>query len=256
MREHEQQKLATVEKDPLAVPDYLKTVTGREGSENVSSSDLILPRLSICQSTTPQRKPDNSAYIKGLNDGDLFNTVTEENYGRVVEFIPLIYAKSRIYFRDLKEGGGILCSSSNSITPDGGARISPTCATCPKSQFTPDKAPECTNFMNFPSLLLPDLSLIAASFKSTGLKPARQFLNRLEMFSQKNDKPYFTGVFELRVVPTKNTKGEFFTPTFTRVRWATQEEYEKALAIYTSLKGKTIQTDETHEEEAADPTPF
>jgi hypothetical protein len=249
----DEQKLATIEKNPLATPDFLKGVHGREGSENVTKDDLIIPRLSICQSLTPQRKPDNPAYIQGLQEGDLFNTVSGEKYGRSVEFIPLIFAKSRIYFKDIKEGGGILCSSANGI--DGG-RLSKTCAACPKSQFTAEAAPECTNFMNFPSLLLPELGLIAASFKSSGLKPARQFLNRLDLFSQQHDKPYYTGVYELKVIPMKNTMGEFFGPSFTRKRWVTEQEYLVAHENYTQLKGKTIQTDEARAEGAHEEVPF
>jgi len=239
-------ELQKIPSNPLAIPDYLKGVSGREGSENVSSTDIILPRLSICQSTTPQRKLDNSAYIKGLNDGDLFNTVSEENYGRTVEFIPLIFSKSRIYFRDLKEGGGILCQSLNGIN---GGRLAPVCATCPKSQFTAEKAPECTNFMNFPSLILPHLELLVASFKSTALKSAKQFLSRMDMFCQKVKKPYFASVYELKIMPAKNSKGDFFGPTFTRKRWAEEKEFLVALHHYNELKGKNIQTDEVSAEE-------
>lgn len=232
-----------------AVPEHLKDVHSREGLENVSREDLIIPRLTICQSTSPQRKQDKPVFIKGLNDGDLFNTVTQDIYGRSVELIPLMFAKSRIYFRDLKEGGGILCRSLNGI--DGGT-ISPTCAACPNSQFGKDKPPLCTNFANFPSLLVGENyggQMVAASWKSMALKPASAWITRMNMF----DKPLFAAVYEVKSNPTTNAKGDFFVPSFTLKRWTTVGEYAEAKLVYESLKGKVIVTDEAADEEEQEP---
>ena len=86
------------------VPDHLREVKGHEGMENVNKNDLILPRLAICQGNNPQRKKANPLYIEGLEDGDLFNTVTNEVYGNKLQFIPLLKTGSRILFGP--SGGG------------------------------------------------------------------------------------------------------------------------------------------------------
>jgi hypothetical protein len=190
---------------------------------------------------TPQRKKDNPLYITGLEEGAMFNTVTADIYGEKVEVIPLIFSKSRIYFRDLKEGGGILCQSFNGI--DGGT-ISPTCAACPNSHFgAKGEAPLCNVFMNFASLLTGSKQLIAASFKSSGLKAARGWVTRLQMFN----KPAYTQVYEIKTIPAKNQKGDFFAPVITFKRWATEEEFKFAAAQFAAIKGQNIVVDTEHE---------
>lgn len=235
------EELTTIQGGGLALPDHLKNLHSREGLENVGKEDQVIPRLVMAQSTHPQLKPSNPLYIKGLNQGEMFNTVTGEVYGTSVLIIPLLYAKSRIYFKDLKEGGGILCRSFNGI--DGGS-IAPKCADCPNSKFSPDKPPACNIFMNFPSILVEKKQLIAPSYKSTALKPARAWVTRMNM----SNKPMFAGVYEVKSNPDKNAKGEFFVPTFTLKRWTTAEEFAYAQAQYNSLKGKTILVDEDQPE--------
>jgi len=233
----------------MLVPDYLKSVHGNEGLENATRDDLILPRLSICQSLTPQRKPQNPLYIKGLEEGQLFNTVTGEVYGGSVELIPLVFTKSRIYFRDMKEGGGILCQSFNGI--DGGS-ISPTCDACPNSKFSGDQAPACSDFKNFVSFVLPTRHLLVVSFKSTAIKAAKAWLTRMQMFN----KPSYAGIYEISTQPGETKKGDFFAPVIKFKRFVSQEEYAFATREYAALKGKNIKTDEAieHEREAGDDT--
>lgn len=52
------------------------------GTEQIGSDDVRPPRLKICQSGTPQRKPDNEKQIAGLQELDLFNDLSTEIYGR------------------------------------------------------------------------------------------------------------------------------------------------------------------------------
>lgn len=220
------------------VPDHLREVKGHEGMENVNKNDLILPRLAICQGNNPQRKKANPLYIEGLEDGDLFNTVTNEVYGNKLQFIPLLKTGSRILFAPLEEGGGILCRSMNGI--DGGS-LSPTCDTCPKSKWQADGTPpECTEFLNFPSVIAGTRQLIVESWKSTALKPARTWLTRVNMLVEKHNKPFYSWVTEVQLNPDKNDSGEFYVPTFTLKRWSTPEEFEFASRVYHDLKGKTI----------------
>jgi hypothetical protein len=216
------------------VPDYIKAMHGNEGLENVNKNDILLPRLAICQSGTPQRKPTNSLYIPGLNEGQFFNSVTNEIYGSTVELIPLLKTQSRIYFRDLKEGGGILCRSFNGI--DGGT-IAPRCIECPNSVGFPSA---CTEFKNFASIVAKDRNLIVASFKSTGLAAAKAWITRMSMMH----KPSFVGVYELSLVSRTKKEGDFFVPVVNFKRWSSQDEVTYAMSEYQGLKGKNIQTDE------------
>ncbi len=244
-------ELVRIEKSgPLAVPDHIAALHGHEGLENVTREDLVLPRLMICQAMSPQRKKTNPNYIAALTDGDLFNSVTGEIYGSEVQLIPLLFSKSRLYFRDLASGGGILCQSFNGV--DGGS-LSPTCEACPNSKFDGlGKAPVCNLFYNFPSLILPSQELIAASFKSTGLKAGKNWLSRMALLK----KPAYAGVYQLRVVEQANQKGTFFAPVVSFKRWTTFEELQLAQSQFAALRGKTIRTDDAVEEEQDENVPF
>jgi hypothetical protein len=222
-----------------AVPDHLKGVHGKEGLEQVRKQDLVLPRLGISQGNNPQMKRNNPLYIDGLKDGQFFNQVTNDVYGDSIQFIGLSFAPSRILFRDLKEGGGILCRSFNAI--DGGT-ISPTCDACPNSRWgAKGEPPACTEFMNFPFVILHDgKQLVVSSWKSTALKPTRTWLTKMDMLVAKWEKPLYAWVSAVKLQPDKNDAGEFFVPTFSVKRWATSEEFEFAQAQYNALKGTSI----------------
>jgi len=237
---------------PLALPEHLRNVHSAEGFEQMDRQDLILPRVSICQAMTPQRKKTSPNFIDNLADGDLFNTITGEVYGGTVELIPLLFSKSRIYFRSLGEGGGILCRSFNAV--DGGV-LSPTCAACPNSQFSGDgKPPVCNIFYNYPAVILPKRELAVLSLKSTGLKAARQWNSRMKLLG---DKPMYAGVYEVAIVEQTNPKGTFFSPVIRFKRFVSEEEYKFTGAIFETLKGRTIQMHEEGLEPGADePAPF
>ena len=50
------------------------------GLENVDKDCFAIPFLTILQSGSPQCKKSDGAYIKGAEEGMLFNTVTKDLY--------------------------------------------------------------------------------------------------------------------------------------------------------------------------------
>lgn len=235
----------------LAVPDFLKDVHGNAGLENVKKEDLILPRLAICQSSNDERKKSKDKYIEGLNDGDFFNSLTQEIYGTSVMVIPLSFSKSRVYFKPPVGSGIVLCRSLNSI--DGGT-IAQTCAACPNSKYVNDDPPICTLFANFPVMLLPngkdgEVELLLMSLKSTALTAAKQWTSRMKSLN----KPAYSSLYEIHTVETTKTKGTFFAPIITRKGFITSEElYFAAEKQFNELKGVTIAVEETNVHEDQD----
>src|SRR5688572_33313161 len=94
-------------------PAFLKQGQSR-GFEAMEQRDITVPRLAIAQSMTPARKRGNPKYNPDLQEGQLFNSVSGEVYGDFVVATPLFFFKSRIMFRDLDKGGGVMC-----MAPDG-----------------------------------------------------------------------------------------------------------------------------------------
>jgi hypothetical protein len=241
---------------PLTVPDFLKGETSGEGLEGMSSRDVVLPRLCLCQSLSPQRKESNPLFIDGLKEGQLFNSVSSRIYGRKLEVIPLLFAKARIYFKKMEEGGGIICQSLNGI--DGGS-ICKTCDACPNSKFGSDssKAPACNLFYNYPAIVVETGELIVVSLKSTGLKTGRQWNSRMKMLG---GRPAYAGVYEINTIETKNSKGEFFLETVKFSRFVTEAEYNRAKIEFGSIQGKNVVADTTglddEKEEVDEDIPF
>ena len=60
------------------VPDHLKRFQGVEDAEaNVGRNDILIPRLAVAQAgMSPQLKKNHELFIPDLEEGDLFNTVT------------------------------------------------------------------------------------------------------------------------------------------------------------------------------------
>ena len=238
----------------LVVPDFLKGETGGEGLGAMDQRDVVLPRLCLCQSLSPQRKESNPLYIEGLKEGQLFNSVSSHVYGRRIEVIPLLFTKARIYFKKMEEGGGIICQSRNGI--DGGV-LCKTCDECPNSKFDASgKTPACNLFYNYPAIVVETGELIVVSLKSTGLKTGRQWNSRMKMLG---GRPAYSAVYEINTIETKNAKGEFFLETVKLSRFVTELEYQSAKAQFASIQGKTVVADTTGletEQESDEDIPF
>lgn len=85
-------------------PDFLKDTA--RGSEQVGVNELTLPRLSIIQDISPQRKKNEPEYIEGATEGMVFNTITHELFPSGVILIPVYMEKEFVIWKDRKKGGG------------------------------------------------------------------------------------------------------------------------------------------------------
>ena len=63
------QQLATID-DSMLLDD------AGVGMEEMDQQDLMIPRLSILQSMSPQVNKRDGQYVEGANAGDIFNTVS------------------------------------------------------------------------------------------------------------------------------------------------------------------------------------
>ena len=48
------------------------------GLENITTEDMQIPFIRIIQALSPQLQKDDPLYIKGAEQGDIFNTVTHQ----------------------------------------------------------------------------------------------------------------------------------------------------------------------------------
>lgn len=236
------------------VPDFLRGETGNQaGMEEVDSSDILMPRLGLCQALSPQRRMSDPSFIPELKEGELFNTVTNEIFGKELDIICLYFFKNRVKFFDLDDGGGIECSSPNAI--DGGKITPEGCASCrfsvwgngaiDKDSPEAQEAPACTlyhNFMGFlPSVDMP--SPIAVSYKSTGIKFSKQLLANVRV----TNLPMYAKVYKVSVVLMHKDKNEWFEKRITPGAYIDQGLFKQMDELFKNLKDMNIKVDTTGE---------
>lgn len=87
------------------VPDYINQDQGR-GNENVTTDDIVIPRLEVVQALSPIVKEGDPAYNEDARPGMLMNSVTKQLYGREVFVIPVIYTKQWLVWKKRKDKDG------------------------------------------------------------------------------------------------------------------------------------------------------
>lgn len=85
-----------------------------KGSEDVTSNDMVLPRINVLQALSPQINKRDSGYIDGAEQGIIFNTVTNELYGESVTFVPVKFKKEFVVWK-LRTAGGGFCGAYDSM---------------------------------------------------------------------------------------------------------------------------------------------
>src|SRR5574337_276266 len=82
-----------------AMPDYIAKDSAR-GNESMAADDIQIPRLEITQDLTPMVKAGDA------DVGQLYNSVTEELYGQRALFVPVMFIKQYLVWKERKAGGG------------------------------------------------------------------------------------------------------------------------------------------------------
>ena len=117
------------------------------GFENEESEDLIIPRVKVIQTLSPERKD------KLANEGDIINSLTKERLNGKV-FIPVFKFNNNIDWKDRADGGGILCIARDGKLGEKSDGTQLVCASCRRCEFDNSKQgkealPKCTKYINF-----------------------------------------------------------------------------------------------------------
>jgi hypothetical protein len=80
------------------------------GLENISTEDMQIPFIRILQALSPQLNKQDSLYIKGAEQGDIFNTVSNELFkaDEGVVIVPCYFEKKFLEFALRSTGGGFI----------------------------------------------------------------------------------------------------------------------------------------------------
>ena len=152
------------------------------GFEDDDANDMIIPRVKVIQTLSPERKD------KIANEGDIINSLTKEKLNGKV-FIPVFKFNNNIWWRDRSDGGGIRC-----IARDGklGTRSDGTnlvCASCKRCEFDNTKQgkeslPTCTKYINFFGFFAGERMPIILSFAKTSYNEGKKLYSLAKVTMQ------------------------------------------------------------------------
>ena len=233
---------AVATRETPGLPAFLQGQTGpTRGAEGIGSNDVRPPRLTLCQSMTPQRKRSDPNYIAGLDEGMLFNNITQEIYPAPLNFTVLKFLGKRgIEFAPADQGGGVV----DFDVPINDARM----------QFTTDEEtqkrvkPIATLFYDYLVILIHEdgrKEIAALSLKGTQIKVAIQ-LNTLMKMTPVDT---FAVLYTLGVVEQKKDAYSFYNVKIERAKvdgkpaFVDEETYRFADAAFAQFAGKNVVID-------------
>ena len=184
--------------------------------------DILMPRVAILQGLS-EMVVDRKGDI-----GDLADSLSKENFGKELTFIPLFLFKTCVAF---KVGEGLVMMSRDGITisqasEEYAGRIGQPCADIPEAQWVGSEPPLLSKVFNYPSLIEGRLTEMPISFTflRTGMKAGKILTSLIA----RSGEDAFARKYKLTTKTEKNDKGTFAVPVIELVGRATDEEYQAA----------------------------
>ena len=203
-------------------PDWLKG-QGR-GGENIGLTDVVLPRVELVQPLSPCKDKKDSAFIHGVEDGNIFNTLTRENYGEGLKFAPVYYRKVFLLFRTRKAGGGFRGTYETAADAEAARQT--------QDDPSNHEVVECGEHIIL--VLTPDGPQQAVlAMTRTKLKVSRQ-LNSLTRMRHPDDT--WATIFQLGSVQQKNDKGTFYNYSIKPVGYAPHPVFMQGEKLHAMLQ--------------------
>lgn len=139
------------------------------GLENVTKSDVLIPRLTLLQALSPQLNKKKPEYIEGAGIGDIADVGTGEIFEGDIQFLPVHFAKVWIEWAPRDSGKGLVAIHNTAACLD-------DCTQNDRGQLVNAAGnyfAETSQFFGFN--LKADRRKCFVSFTSTQLKKARKW---------------------------------------------------------------------------------
>ena len=188
------------------------------GFEQADADAYAIPFLTILQSGSPQCKKSEGEYIKGAEEGHLFNTVSQEfmDGEAGLDIIPVHYKRAFIEWQQRDSGGGFVAEHSAADGQD-------LLKQCEKNENGQDILPNGNLLVDTRSHYVLVVSEDGAategaviSMSSTQMKKSRRWMTVMQNIKmQRADgssftPPMFSHQYHVTTVPESNDKGSWF----------------------------------------------
>ena len=152
------------------------------GFEDDDANDIIIPRVKVIQTLSPERKD------KIANEGDIINSLTKDKLNGKV-FIPVFKFNNNIWWRDRSDGGGIRCIARDGKLGTMSDGTDLVCASCKRCEFDNTKQgkeslPTCTKYINFFGFFAGERMPIILSFAKTSYNEGKKLYSLAKVTMQ------------------------------------------------------------------------
>lgn len=171
-----------MEKELAKVNQELATTDAPLGFEDEDAGDVIIPRVKVVQTLSPERKD------KVAEEGDIINSLTKEKLNGKV-FIPVFKFNNNVWWKDRSEGGGIQCLSRDGKAGETSDGQNLLCASCRRCEFDnskqgKDAIPTCTKYINFFGFFAGERMPIILSFSKTSFNEGKKLYSLAKVTMQ------------------------------------------------------------------------
>ena len=236
-----EEKLEVMSND---LPEWLRDKAVVRGAENVTTDDVIIPRIELIQALSPARKKTDAAYIEGAEEGMLYNNVTRELYGEGVTVVPVYYTKQFLVWKDRKSGGG----GSNGFR---GAFAGEALARDAIAQLGEEGLEVSDTAQHFVLVTCGDSWQEAViSMAKSKMKVSKRWNSLIRMSNTDS----FSRAYKLSAITETNARNEsYFNFGVTPMGFVTKDVYDRAEKLYETIRsgGVKVSADydsEVHEE--------
>lgn len=153
-----------------------------KGFEDEQENDMIIPRVKLIQSLSPERKD------KLAEEGDIINSLTMEKLNGKV-FVPVFKFNSNIEWVPRTDGGGIACHARTAKVGTEPSGVTKVCAVCRRNEWDNSKQgrdaiPKCTKYINFFGFIEGEKLPLILSFAKTNYNEGKKMYSLAKVTMQ------------------------------------------------------------------------
>lgn len=225
-------------------PGILEDAQNSSGFENIKPEDVAIPFIKILQALSPECK--KGTRVGDAEEGDFFNTVTQEIFKGEIRVVPCAYQKAYVEWKPRTSGGGFVKQHFDSSILD------QTKKDDNNNDVLPNGNHIVTTAYHFCLLVKDDGSFdrVVIAMTSTQLKKSRRWISQMRALqipvgNKKINPPMYSHIYPISSVPEQNDKGAWSgfaigNPTMI----STRELYESAKAFYQEVTAGVVKTAE------------
>lgn len=196
------------------------------GFEDEEADDIIIPRVKVIQTLSPERKE------KIAEEGDIINSLTKEKLNGK-KFIPVFKFNNNVWWKDRSEGGGINCMARDGRVGKTSDDRTLMCQQCRRCEFDNSKQgkeaiPTCTKYINFFGFFEGERAPIILSFSKTCYNEGKK-LYSLAKVTMQNMWNYGYTLSEKLMAKGNN---EWYVPVMTAAGPTSDEDREYAHNLF------------------------